>query len=216
MSDLKREVCGTDMTGRYVIGRGCCGQPKGHIGPCDDTLGRDDAAEQVCAVPAEPEQADLLDAMIRASHLPGLSAAYDELRDTARRLANLALAQAPDSLPAVGLARSILEMPAYPHIHSLQQTGNAPPSPWHRVPQLPLVEGQECDLPDSDTTVLISPAPFDELNSDDYRLAQLEFTDDSEGHGKPYWSEPHGVEHSFEDYPFWTLPAPPTKDPTNG
>lgn len=186
------------------------------------------AVEKACAVPAEPEQAGkvqggpeydrrtlstrkAVDSLNLERALPGErpSSHYSPMA--------VAFARAEGKLrvtpTGLGFIRDLS-----PDAVSLPEAEVAAPfgGHWHRVPPLPIDKAREHDLPDSDTTVLISPAPFDGLNSDDYRLAQLEFADGSEGHGQPYWSEPDGVEHSFEDYPYWMLPAPPTKDPTNG
>lgn len=67
---------------------------------------------------------------------------------------------------------------------------------WHRVPGLPLPDG-EVDLPDSDVWVLVMTE-----DSSDYVIARLEFTDDSEGHGEPYWETPGG-DLALCNYPFW-------------
>jgi hypothetical protein len=94
MTEAKREACGVDMTGRYVIGRGCCGQPKGHIGPCDDSH------EPACAVPAKPEQTGkaelfaLADKWLKHADAirsdEGVTAAAEELEDCANELLSLA------------------------------------------------------------------------------------------------------------------------------
>src|SRR6478609_1933230 len=65
------------------------------------------------------------------------------------------------------------------------------------------------ELPDSDEPVLVS--------SDEgaCAVAELEFTDDSEGRGEPYWAVLTGG-LSLSNYPHWMpLPAPPVvKEPT--
>jgi hypothetical protein len=46
----------------------------------------------------------------------------------------------------------------------------------------------------------------------DYVVVQLEFTDDSEGHGEPYWAAAGG-DLALCNYPYWcALPAPPTSE----
>lgn len=62
-------------------------------------------------------------------------------------------------------------------------------------------------LPDSDTRVLA-------VNHEaDYVVAQLELTDDSEGHGEPCWAA-EGGDLALCNYPHWQpLPAPPTTEP---
>jgi uncharacterized protein DUF551 len=58
-------------------------------------------------------------------------------------------------------------------------------------------------LPDSDAWVLVAS------DAGGYSVAELEFTDDSEGHGKPYWAHAGG-DTSLESYPHWMpLPKPP-------
>ncbi len=64
------------------------------------------------------------------------------------------------------------------------------------------------ELPDSDIVVLCIPE--DEQDTDNCELLMLEFTDDSEGHGKPYWTTVRGEDLPLESHPFWRpLPAPP-------
>jgi hypothetical protein len=59
------------------------------------------------------------------------------------------------------------------------------------------------ELPDSDVWVLAVN------HEEDYVVAQLEFTDDSEGHGEPYWAA-EGGDLALCNYPHWMpLPAPP-------
>lgn len=76
--------------------------------------------------------------------------------------------------------------------------------PWYRVPQLPLVEGADVDLPDSDVRVLACTD-----DGEDYVLVQLKFTDDSEGHGEPYWSA-EGGDLPLCNYPLWMHIPPRT------
>lgn len=62
-------------------------------------------------------------------------------------------------------------------------------------------------LPDSDTWVLAVSREAD------YVVVQLEFTDDSEGHGEPYWSA-EGGDLALCNYPHWMpLPSPPAESP---
>lgn len=59
-------------------------------------------------------------------------------------------------------------------------------------------------LPDSDVRVLATTHA-----GDDHIVVELEFTDDSEGNGEPYWSAAGG-DLALCNYPFWmTLPPPP-------
>lgn len=67
------------------------------------------------------------------------------------------------------------------------------------------------ELPDSDVRVLVRGTDGDIVS------AELEFTDDSEGHGKPYWVS-EGSDLVFRDYPHW-MPRPedpPPVGPNNG
>lgn len=58
-------------------------------------------------------------------------------------------------------------------------------------------------MPDSDVWVLVCG------HEADYVVAQLEFTDDSEGHGEPYWAT-EGGDLALCNYPHWhALPNPP-------
>lgn len=58
-------------------------------------------------------------------------------------------------------------------------------------------------LPDSDVWVLVCGPEAD------YVVVQLEFTDDSEGRGEPYWAAGEG-ELALCNYPHWlALPNPP-------
>lgn len=63
------------------------------------------------------------------------------------------------------------------------------------------------ELPDSDVRVLVRHIGGDVLT------VELEFTDDSEGHGKPYWSD-YGRALAIDHYPHWMglpdEPPPPT------
>ncbi len=54
----------------------------------------------------------------------------------------------------------------------------------------------ETELPDSDVWVLVTS------HEGDLVWAQLEFADDSEGHGEPYWETPGG-ELALCNYPHW-------------
>lgn len=61
------------------------------------------------------------------------------------------------------------------------------------------------ELPNSDVRVLVVS------HEGDYVTAFLEFTDDSEGHGEPYW-ETDGGDLALCNYPHWMpLPPPPSK-----
>lgn len=55
------------------------------------------------------------------------------------------------------------------------------------------------ELPDSDCWVVVSLEEGEEV---DCVMAQLEFTDDSEGHGEPYWQAKEG-ELPIVNYPMW-------------
>jgi hypothetical protein len=58
-------------------------------------------------------------------------------------------------------------------------------------------------LPDSDDWVLAASS------SGNYLVARLEFSDDSEGNGEPYW-EASGGDLMIQDFPYWMpLPASP-------
>lgn len=61
-------------------------------------------------------------------------------------------------------------------------------------------------LPDSDVIVLVRGTDGDIVS------AELEFTDDSEGHGKPYWIS-EGSNLALRDYPHW-CPRPEDPPPT--
>jgi hypothetical protein len=67
------------------------------------------------------------------------------------------------------------------------------------------------ELPESDTLVLVRHE--DATDTHEYELALLEFTDDSEGNGKPYWSMRDARELRLEDYPCWMYPSPPKETP---
>ncbi len=64
---------------------------------------------------------------------------------------------------------------------------------WKRAPG---------ELPDSGLMVVVATEEHD-----DYEIATLEFTDDSEGHGEPYWSC-DGGDLAICNYPNWMLLAP--------
>lgn len=65
----------------------------------------------------------------------------------------------------------------------------------------------EVGLPDSDVQVVAMNA------SGDRALVTLEFTDDSEGHGEPYWSA-GDWDAALSDYAHWRpLPAKPPEQP---
>lgn len=67
------------------------------------------------------------------------------------------------------------------------------------------------ELPDSDVRVLVRCTDGDIVS------AELEFTDDSEGHGRPYWVS-EGSDLALRDYPHW-MPRPedpPPVGPNNG
>jgi hypothetical protein len=55
-------------------------------------------------------------------------------------------------------------------------------------------------LPDSDDPVLVANADGGCL------IARLEFSDDSDGHGEPYWEGPSG-DIALRDFPYW-MPLP--------
>lgn len=57
------------------------------------------------------------------------------------------------------------------------------------------------ELPDSDVRVLVRGTDGDIVS------AELEFTDDSEGHGEPYWAAGDSGDLSFCNYPHW-MPLP--------
>lgn len=58
-------------------------------------------------------------------------------------------------------------------------------------------------LPDSDVSVVATN------DHSEYVVVQLEFTDDSEGHGEPYWAS-DGGDFSLQRYRRWMpLPEPP-------
>ncbi len=63
-------------------------------------------------------------------------------------------------------------------------------------------------LPDSDVWVLVCGPEAD------YVVVQLEFTDDSEGHGKPYWAA-EGGDLALCNYPHW-MPLPNPPEATDG
>lgn len=63
------------------------------------------------------------------------------------------------------------------------------------------------ELPDSDVRVLVRCTDGDIVS------AELEFTDDSEGHGEPYWAAGDCGDLSFCNYPHW-MPRP--ADPPSG
>lgn len=59
------------------------------------------------------------------------------------------------------------------------------------------------ELPDSDVRVLVRGTDGDIVS------AELEFTDDSEGHGEPYWAS-EGSDLTLRGYPHWmSRPADP-------
>ena len=61
-------------------------------------------------------------------------------------------------------------------------------------------------LPDSDVSVVATN------DHSEYVVVQLEFTDDSEGHGEPYWAS-DGGDFSLQRYRRWMpLPDPPKGD----
>jgi hypothetical protein len=60
--------------------------------------------------------------------------------------------------------------------------------------------GDVWELPDSDRWVLVAD---EKLYPHQMNIVQLEFTDDSEGHGRPYWIQQDGTELSFETYTHW-------------
>lgn len=63
------------------------------------------------------------------------------------------------------------------------------------------------ELPDSDVRVLVRGTDGDIVS------AELEFTDDSEGHGEPYWAAGDCGDLSFCNYPHWMpRPADPPSD----
>ncbi len=63
-------------------------------------------------------------------------------------------------------------------------------------------------LPDSDTWVLVAS------RDGKYAVVMLEFTDDSEGNGQPYWSAGHGdFDFDFHEYPYWCHISPPPSEP---
>jgi hypothetical protein len=92
---------------------------------------------------------------------------------------------------------------------ALAEAGKAQAEGWHRIPELPLpkTEGAEFDLPDSDVWVLAATE-----DGSDVTMVRLEFTDDSDGHGEPYW-ESVGGDLALCNYPWWmpipALPSPP-------
>lgn len=66
--------------------------------------------------------------------------------------------------------------------------------------QSPLVwHDGRLELPDSDHWVVVSLGEGEDV---DCALARLEFTDDSEGHGEPYWETRQG-DLAICNYPFW-------------
>jgi hypothetical protein len=68
----------------------------------------------------------------------------------------------------------------------------------------------ECaiELPDTDTLVLV--CPDGEHDPDNYDLMMLEISDDSEGHGKPYWTTVRGEDLPLDTFAYWRpLPSPP-------
>jgi Protein of unknown function (DUF551). len=65
-------------------------------------------------------------------------------------------------------------------------------------------------LPDSDVPVALIDA---RIGLRGLVFGELEFTDDSEGHGKPYWETTTGGE-SIDAFTHWTpLPEPPEAKP---
>ncbi len=69
--------------------------------------------------------------------------------------------------------------------------------------------GELENLPDSDIWVLAVAKDADGQGGNDYVLATLEFTDDSEGNGEPYWAT-DGGDLALCNYPHWMLlPEPP-------
>jgi hypothetical protein len=72
---------------------------------------------------------------------------------------------------------------------------------WQRAP---------AELPDSDTDVLVATDGADP----EYGIARLEFTDDSEGNGEPYWAF-EGGDVEMLNYPNWAplLLPPPKAEP---